>query len=54
MNETVRFTVSIDSELLSRFDEVVKEKKDENRSKAIRELARGFLWKVDGKGLRER
>ena len=43
MSETVRFSVSIDGELLKKFDEVIQEKKYENRSKAIRDLIRDFL-----------
>lgn len=43
MSETVRFSVSINSELLRRFDEVIKEKKYENRSRAIRDLIRDLI-----------
>ena len=43
MGETVRFSISINSELLRKFDEVVKERKYENRSKAIRDLISDFV-----------
>jgi len=39
----VRFSISINSELLKKFDKVIKEKKYENRSKAIRDLIRDFI-----------
>jgi CopG family nickel-responsive transcriptional regulator len=43
LGETVRFSVSIDNELLRKFDEVIKEKKYENRSRAIRDLIRNLI-----------
>ncbi|MDH5362693.1 MAG: ribbon-helix-helix protein, CopG family, partial [Aigarchaeota archaeon] len=43
MGETVRFSVSIDNELLRKFDEVIKEKKYGNRSRAIRDLIRDLM-----------
>ncbi len=43
MDGTVRFSVSVNSELLKKFDEVIKEKKYENRSEAVRDLIRDFL-----------
>jgi CopG family nickel-responsive transcriptional regulator len=43
MGKTVRFSVSLDSGLLERFDRLIRERKYENRSKAIRDLIRDFL-----------
>lgn len=43
MGRTVRFSISVDSELLEKFDEAIKEKKYENRSKAIRDLIRHLI-----------
>jgi len=41
MAEVVRFGVSLDRELLERFDNLIKEKNYSNRSEAIRDLIRG-------------
>lgn len=43
MDETERFSVSINRKLLKKFDESIKERKYKNRSKAIRDLIREFL-----------
>jgi len=43
MGETVRFGISIDDELLDRFDTLVNEKGYANRSEAIRDLIRDAL-----------
>ncbi len=43
MGETVRFGISIDDELLDRFDTLVSEKGYANRSEAIRDLIRDAL-----------
>jgi len=43
LGETVRFSVSIDNELLRKFDQVIKEKKYETRSRAIRDLIRDLI-----------
>lgn len=43
MGETVRFGISIDDELLDRFDALVAEKGYVNRSEAIRDLIRDAL-----------
>ena len=43
MGRTVRFSVSIDSDLLRRFDEAIKRKYYGSRSKAVRDLIRNFL-----------
>jgi CopG family transcriptional regulator, nickel-responsive regulator len=40
MSELVRFGVSLDKELLQRFDALIREKKYTNRSEAIRDLIR--------------
>ncbi|HOP85005.1 MAG TPA: nickel-responsive transcriptional regulator NikR [Syntrophorhabdaceae bacterium] len=40
MAEVVRFGVSLDRELLERFDNLIKEKNYSNRSEAIRDLIR--------------
>jgi len=52
MSEVVRFGVSLEKELLDKFDRLIKEKKYSNRSEAIRDLIRENLVKrewVDGK-----
>ena len=52
MSEIVRFGVSLEKELLKKFDMLIKEKKYSNRSEAIRDLIRGNLVKrewVEGK-----
>ena len=43
MGETIRFGVSLDSDLLERFDELCAERDYSNRSEAIRDLIRGAL-----------
>ncbi|MBA7555429.1 putative nickel-responsive regulator [subsurface metagenome] len=52
MSEIVRFGVSLEKELLEKFDILIKEKKYPNRSEAIRDLIRENLvrreW-VEGK-----
>ena len=51
MNELARFSVSIDSELLEKFDKLISSKGYRNRSEAIRDLVRDYLveneWKQD-------
>ncbi len=52
MSEIVRFGVSLEKELLEKFDILIKEKKYPNRSEAIRDLIRENLVKrewVEGK-----
>ena len=52
MSEVVRFGVSLEKELLDKFDRLIKEKKYSNRSEAIRDLIRENLVKrewVEGK-----
>ncbi|MCK4308402.1 MAG: ribbon-helix-helix protein, CopG family, partial [Candidatus Atribacteria bacterium] len=43
MSEIVRFGVSLEKELLDKFDRLIKEKKYPNRSEAIRDLIRENL-----------
>ena len=43
MGETIRFGVSLDSDLLERFDELCTERDYSTRSEAIRDLIRGAL-----------
>ena len=43
MEKTVRFSISINAELLQKFDEAMKERMYTNRSKAIRDLIRDFI-----------
>ncbi|MBN2000802.1 nickel-responsive transcriptional regulator NikR [candidate division KSB1 bacterium] len=43
MSSLTRFGVSLESELLNRFDRLVQEKKYNNRSEAIRDLIRDAL-----------
>ncbi len=47
MSSLVRFGVSLERELLQRFDERIKEKKYTNRSEAIRDLIREDLVKKE-------
>ncbi|MBI5207322.1 MAG: nickel-responsive transcriptional regulator NikR [Candidatus Firestonebacteria bacterium] len=47
MSDLVRFGVSLDEELLIRFDKNIKNKKYTNRSEAIRDLIREDLIKRD-------
>ncbi|AEC52130.1 nickel responsive regulator [Pyrococcus sp. NA2] len=48
--ELVRFSISIPSELLKKFDQIIEEIGYENRSEAIRDLIRDFIirheWEV--------
>ena len=43
MSKIIRFGVSIDEELLKKFDKIIKKEKYSNRSEAIRDLIRGDL-----------
>lgn len=43
MEKTVRFSISINVELLQKFDEAIRERMYTNRSKAIRDLIRDFI-----------
>jgi len=43
MGETLRFSVSIDSDLLERFDAMMRRKGYENRSEALRDVIREAL-----------
>ncbi len=45
MSDIVRFGVSLEKELLDKFDRLIKEKKYPNRSEAIRDLIRENLVK---------
>jgi len=47
MSEIIRFGVSIEKELLEKFDLLLKEKKYPNRSEAIRDLIRENLVKTE-------
>jgi len=47
MAETVRFGISIDERLLSRFDALIDDKGYSNRSEAIRDLIRNALVEED-------
>jgi CopG family nickel-responsive transcriptional regulator len=49
MSELTRFGVSIKSDLLRRFDELITEKNYVNRSEAIRDLIRDRLVEVEDK-----
>jgi len=52
MSEIIRFGVSLEKELLEKFDILIKEKKYSNRSEAIRDLIRENLVKkewIEGK-----
>ena len=52
MSDIVRFGVSLEKELLEKFDRLIKEKKYPNRSEAIRDLIRENLVKrewIEGK-----
>ena len=52
MSDIVRFGVSLEKELLDKFDRLIKEKKYPNRSEAIRDLIRENLVKrewIEGK-----
>lgn len=43
MEKTVRFSISINAELLQKFDEAIRGRMYTNRSKAIRDLIRDFI-----------
>ena len=45
MSDIIRFGVSLEKELLEKFDRLIKEKKYSNRSEAIRDLIRENLVK---------
>lgn len=47
MSQVVRFGVSLEKELLDRFDKLIEEKDYSNRSEAIRDLIRGNLVKEE-------
>lgn len=47
MSEIVRFGVSLEKELLEKFDKLIKEKNYSNRSEAIRDLIREDLVKKE-------
>ena len=52
MSDIIRFGVSLEKELLVKFDKLIKEKKYSNRSEAIRDLIRENLVKrewIEGK-----
>jgi len=52
MSNIIRFGVSLEKELLEKFDKLIKEKKYSNRSEAIRDLIRKNLVKrewIEGK-----
>lgn len=43
MEKTVRFSISMNADLLQKFDEAIEERMYTNRSKAIRDLIRDFI-----------
>ncbi|MCD6362936.1 MAG: nickel-responsive transcriptional regulator NikR [Synergistetes bacterium] len=49
MGKVIRFGVSMEEELLKRFDEVIVDKGYENRSEAIRDLIRNFILETEWK-----
>ncbi len=53
MAKLIRFGVSLPDDLIEKFDRIIKNKKYENRSKAIGDLIRKFIveeeWKYDNK-----
>ncbi len=53
MSKLIRFGVSLPDDLIKKFDRIIKNKKYENRSKAIGDLIRNFIveeeWKYDNK-----
>lgn len=51
MEEIARFSVTIDSELLHKFDSAIEERQYPNRSKAIRGLIRNFLVEREWEGV---
>ncbi len=50
MADIVRFGVSLNEDLLKKFDKVIREKKYTNRSEAIRDLIRDSLVKKEWEG----
>lgn len=54
MGKLVRFGVSMEEELLQRFDEIIALKGYENRSEAIRDLMRNFILEEEWKETAER
>ncbi|MEW6333207.1 MAG: nickel-responsive transcriptional regulator NikR [Thermodesulfobacteriota bacterium] len=50
MSELVRFGVSLDKNLLDRFDELIREKQYTNRSEALRDLIRRELVQREWQG----
>jgi len=50
MGETIRFGVSIDEQLLGRFDQLIEEKGYVTRSEAIRDLIRAALVELKWEG----
>ncbi len=53
MSDIVRFGVSLEKELLEKFDQLIEEKKYSNRSEAIRDLIRENLVKREWIGGKE-
>ena len=53
MSNLVRFGVSLEKDLLSKFDQRIREKKYTNRSEAIRDLIREDLVKKEWQGNKE-
>lgn len=49
MGKVIRFGVSMEEELLKRFDEIIVDKGYENRSEAIRDLIRNFILETEWK-----
>ena len=47
----MRISVTIDSDLLKRFDQTIKKKKYENRSKAFRDIVTNFLIEEEWQSL---
>jgi len=50
MSEIIRFGVSMDDDLLGRFDKLCKRRRYENRSQAIRDLVRDALVREEWQG----
>jgi CopG family transcriptional regulator, nickel-responsive regulator len=49
MGKTLRFSVSMDEELLGKFDDLTKRKEYENRSESLRDIIRDALVKEEWK-----
>ncbi len=49
MGETLRFSVSMDEELLGKFDQLTKRREYENRSESLRDIIRDALVKEEWK-----